>query len=66
MIQNEEDVRELTGKVNMINHVHISEPRLRPVKKRELHIELKTVLETENYNCFRNNINGFHLHYAFY
>ncbi len=52
MIQNEEDVRELTGKVNMINHVHISEPRLRPVKERELHIELKTVLETENYNRF--------------
>ena len=52
MIQNGEKVCELIGKVNMINHVHISEPNLKPIKERKLHSELKELLEKENYNKF--------------
>ena len=52
MIQNDESVWELVGKVHMINHVHISEPGLKPVEERQLHSDLKQVLLDENYKGF--------------
>ena len=52
MIQNEEDVRELTGKVRLINHVHISEPGLKPIVERPIHSELKVLLTKEGYDRF--------------
>ncbi len=52
MIQNEEDVRELIGKVNLINHVHISEPGLKPIEERLIHEEIKTLLEKEGFDKF--------------
>lgn len=52
IIQNDEDVSELIGKVPLINHVHISEPGLKPIEERSIHIELKTLLEKEGYNRF--------------
>lgn len=52
MIQNGEDVRELEGKISFINHVHISEPGLKPIEKRELHLQLANFLKKENYSKF--------------
>lgn len=52
MIQNEEDVTELVGQVHLINHVHISEPGLKPIKERTLHRELMELLESEGYNGY--------------
>lgn len=52
ILQNEEDVSGLVGKVNRINHVHISEPGLKPIEERPIHRELKTLLEKENYDRF--------------
>lgn len=52
MVQNNEDITGLAGKVHLINHVHISEPGLKPVQDRKLHAELKQLLEEENYNGF--------------
>ena len=52
MIQNQESISELVGNIHLINHVHISEPYLKPIKKRELHIELKNLLEKEGYKGF--------------
>lgn len=52
MIQNNEDVSELSGNVHLINHVHISEPGLRPVKEREIHRQLNEMLQMENYFGF--------------
>ena len=52
MIQNNEDITELKGKVNFINHVHISEPGLAPIKERFMHKELKKILDSENYMGF--------------
>lgn len=52
MIHNNEAVGELAGKVNLINHVHISEPGLKMIEQRELHKELRTLLKKENYQGF--------------
>lgn len=52
MIQNKEDVSELLEKVNLINHVHISEPGLKPIEERPIHKELKALLEKEGYDRF--------------
>jgi sugar phosphate isomerase/epimerase len=52
MIQNEEPIDVLVGYVRMINHVHISEPNLKPIEKRKIHKELKELLTAENYNGF--------------
>ncbi len=52
MIQNEENIDILRGKAVLINHVHISEPYLAPIERRELHRELKELLEAENYDGF--------------
>ena len=52
MIQNGESVEELVGNVKIINHIHISEPGLKPIEEREIHSELKHILENENYQGF--------------
>jgi sugar phosphate isomerase/epimerase len=52
MIENKELIDELVGNVNMVSHVHISEPNLKPIEKRALHSELKKLLTAENYNGF--------------
>lgn len=52
MIHNEENVEILIGKVPIINHVHISEPELKLVEKRELHKKLAQILRNENYSGF--------------
>ncbi|MBR1391643.1 MAG: sugar phosphate isomerase/epimerase [Lachnospiraceae bacterium] len=52
MIQNGESVDELKGKVELINHVHISEPGLKPIEKRPLHKLLREVLIDEGYQGF--------------
>ncbi len=52
MIQNKEPMSELTGYVHYINHVHISEPDLKTIERRDLHKELKAVLMEEGYLGF--------------
>ena len=52
MIENSESVEELTGYIKFINHVHISEPRLEIIVKRNLHRELKEILLREKYHGF--------------
>ncbi len=52
VIQNGENLSELIGKVSVINHVHISEPGLKPVEERKLHSELRDILAKENYQGF--------------
>ena len=52
MVTNEESADLLVGKVQMINHVHISEPYLKPIEKRQLHRGLAEVLENEGYTGF--------------
>lgn len=52
MLWNEEAVEELTGKVHLINHVHISEPNLAPVISRDFHRRLRRLLEAEGYQGY--------------
>ena len=52
MLANGEDCTELEGRIGLVNHVHISEPGLKPVQKRPLHQELMKVLQEERYGGF--------------
>ncbi len=52
ILQNNESLCELEGKVKYINHIHISEPELKIIKKRELHKQLRKILINENYKSF--------------
>lgn len=52
MIENEESLATIEGHVNHINHVHISEPMLRPIENRKIHKELKKALSEGGYTKF--------------
>lgn len=52
MIQNQESILDLKNNVYLINHVHISEPGLRPIRENNLHYELKELLCKEQYVGF--------------
>ena len=52
MIFDDEDVELLAGHVSLINHVHISEPGLKPIQERALHSRLARVLRNEKYQHF--------------
>ena len=52
MIQNNESISILTGRIHLINHVHISEPFLKKLEHRTLHRELLELLKLENYTGF--------------
>lgn len=52
MIENEESGKVIEGRVDLINHIHISEPGLKPVIPRYLHKELYNYLKNEKYSKF--------------
>lgn len=52
VIENKETIHLLAGKSSLINHVHISEPYLKPILKREIHRELAGYLKDNNYKRF--------------
>ncbi|MDL2293546.1 sugar phosphate isomerase/epimerase [Ruminococcaceae bacterium OttesenSCG-928-D13] len=52
MIENGEAVAALAGHVTVLNHVHISEPNLEPIQRRDLHTELAALLAGEGYGGF--------------
>ena len=52
MIENNESVSVLEGRDHLINHVHISEPGLKAIEKRDLHKELITFLKETGYDGY--------------
>ena len=52
MLENGEDVSALRGKERWINHVHISEPGLKKLKKRKLHDALARLLNDCGYQNY--------------
>jgi len=52
VIQNDEDISEIIEKCGVINHVHISEPWLKPIKERQLHQNLRDILKKEDYKGY--------------
>lgn len=52
MVENREDPSLLEGEVELINHVHLSEPGLRPLEQRDLHRRLARALLSGGYRGF--------------
>lgn len=52
MVENNESISILQGKVGVINHVHISEPGLKKIEERDLHKELFSILKKEKYEGY--------------
>ena len=52
MVQNKEDVSIIDKNVCMINHVHISEPYLKSIKRRNIHKKIITLLQNYRYKGF--------------
>ena len=52
IIENRESLSIISDNIDLINHVHISEPYLKPLKRRKLHEELKIILEDNGYYNF--------------
>lgn len=50
MIANNEDIKVIENNVDLINHVHISEPYLEKIQKRKLHNMIAALLLENNYN----------------
>lgn len=52
IIYNKEELNVISNNIDLVNHVHISEPNLALIEKRDLHIKLAHILKKENYNNF--------------
>lgn len=52
MIENEESISLFKGKEHLINHVHVSEPGLKPIEERIIHYELAEMLRGIEYQRF--------------
>ena len=52
MIENKEDIEQFRGREYLINHIHISEPYLKPIKPRKLHTKLASMLKDIDYQGF--------------
>ncbi len=52
IIANNEDIEEVKGNISKINHIHISEPNLELIIKRDIHIELAKILKESEYNGY--------------
>lgn len=52
IIQNDEEIDILKDNISLINHVHISEPNLEPIKIRKIHNEIIDILKNENYQGY--------------
>ena len=50
MIANHESAEIIKGSVDLISHVHISEPFLKQIEKRKLHRDILDILRDEGYN----------------
>ncbi len=52
MLYNNESIKVLDNNINLISHVHISEPGLQPLQKREFYSELYSYLKSNGYNKY--------------
>jgi sugar phosphate isomerase/epimerase len=52
IIQNNEKLEDIVDSLNLINHIHISEPQLVAIKERALHVKLAAELKKADYNKY--------------
>ncbi len=51
-IYNNEDLSSIEDHIDVINHIHISEPYLSVIEKRDIHKELSALLKSSNYENY--------------
>lgn len=52
ILENNEGLELLKKNIDLISHIHISEPGLKPLQERQLHRDLKNLLSNEKYQGF--------------
>ncbi len=52
IIENKEDIEILKNNIELINHIHISEPFLEKIQTSDLHTKLNDILKVTDYNKF--------------
>jgi sugar phosphate isomerase/epimerase len=52
MLYNNETLDEFEGAIRLVNHIHLSEPMLVPLKKRAIHRELPALLQRTGYGGY--------------
>jgi sugar phosphate isomerase/epimerase len=52
ILYNNEDLNVINDNIAIINHIHISEPNLDPVKENPKHFQLRDMLKSSNYQGF--------------
>jgi len=52
VIQNEESLSIIADNINLVNHIHISEPYLNPITKRPIHKDLADILRETAYDRY--------------
>lgn len=52
IIYNKEDLQIITQNIDLVNHIHISEPNLALIEKREVYNQLSDILRQVNYHRF--------------
>ena len=52
ILDNGERLRDFAADLSWVSHVHISEPQLKPIERRQIHDDLKDILLGEGYDRF--------------
>lgn len=52
IIYNQEDLQMISDNIDLVNHIHISEPNLALIEKRKLHDQLAEILKQNKYEGF--------------
>ncbi len=52
ILENNEELTLIADNINLVNHVHISEPNLMPIQSRDIHKELAIILNKLRYQNF--------------
>lgn len=52
LIAQNESLEVLTDNIDLVSHIHISEMGLAPIEKRQIHLELATLLKKKNYEGY--------------
>ncbi|MEI6577956.1 MAG: sugar phosphate isomerase/epimerase family protein [Eubacteriales bacterium] len=61
LVYNDENIEVVTSNINLVNHVHISEPMLANIEKRELHKHLKNLDYDGYFSIEMKNLNDIEL-----
>jgi sugar phosphate isomerase/epimerase len=52
ILYNNENLSDIFAEIEFINHIHISEPNLLQIEKRDIHMELSKILKKTDYNKY--------------